>query len=119
MASSSVSKPATRGSTPSRRKSSSGASARGRFSMYRSRSVIPSRREESRRGLGRDKTLIFVELVVLLTFLLAACSQKMRDMPKLNPDEPTILFPNGTSSQLPVQDTVAQGYLRDDVELFT
>jgi mono/diheme cytochrome c family protein len=58
-------------------------------------------------------------IAVMLLLLLAACSQKMRDMPKLNADEPTNLFPNGTSSQLPVQDTVAQGYLRDDVELFT
>jgi mono/diheme cytochrome c family protein len=43
----------------------------------------------------------------------------MRDQPKLQPDEPTNLFANGTSSQVPVQDTVAQGFLRDDPELFT
>jgi mono/diheme cytochrome c family protein len=67
---------------------------------------------------GRQRTNLLA-LIVLLSLLLAACSQKMRDQPKLSPDKPTTLFSNGTSSQMPVADTVAQGYLRDDVELFT
>jgi mono/diheme cytochrome c family protein len=77
-------------------------------------------------GVGRvaaawnDKKRVLVGgVAVVLLLLLAACSQKMRDMPKLNADEPTNLFANGTSSQVPPGDTVAQGYLRDDVELFT
>jgi mono/diheme cytochrome c family protein len=66
-----------------------------------------------------ERRIVVIGFILLLSLLFAGCSQKMRDMPKLNADEPTNLFPNGTSSQLPVQDTVAQGYLRDDVELFT
>jgi hypothetical protein len=60
-----------------------------------------------------------VGMLLLASLLLAACSQKMRDQPKLNPDEPTTLFSNGTSSQAPVADTVARGFLQDDAELFT
>lgn len=43
----------------------------------------------------------------------------MRDQPKLNPDEPSAFFANGTASQAPVLDTVARGYARTDVELNT
>jgi mono/diheme cytochrome c family protein len=43
----------------------------------------------------------------------------MRDQPKLNPDETTAFFSNGTSSQVPVADTVPRGYARDDAQLFT
>jgi hypothetical protein len=62
---------------------------------------------------------IVLAVIVFVPLLLAACSQKMRDQPKLNPDEPTTLFANGTSSQAPVADTVARGFLRDDAELVT
>jgi mono/diheme cytochrome c family protein len=60
-----------------------------------------------------------VSFLVLLALVLTACSQKMRDQPKLGPDEPTNLFANGTSSQLPPADTQARGLLRDDTALFT
>lgn len=71
------------------------------------------------RNSRRQRRSSFLALICILPLLLAACSQKMRDQPKLNPDAPTTLFSNGTSSQVPVPDTVAQGYLRDDAELFT
>jgi mono/diheme cytochrome c family protein len=73
-------------------------------------------------GIGRTGTphpLLITALVFLLLLLMAACSQKMRDQPKLNPDESTAFFGNGTSSQVPVSDTVPRGYARDDVQLFT
>src|SRR5579871_2300902 len=65
------------------------------------------------------RKVFFVGLIIALALVLGACSQKMRDEPNLKPDEPTTFFPNGTSSQMPVPDTVAQGYLQDDVELNT
>src|SRR5579884_3079803 len=58
-------------------------------------------------------------VLLMLVFVLGACSQKMRDEPKLNPDEPTVLFANGTSSQPPVADTVPRGYAETDVEFYT
>jgi mono/diheme cytochrome c family protein len=60
-----------------------------------------------------------VALVILVPLLLAACAQKMREQPKLGPDDPSTFFSNGTSSQLPVADTVARGFARDDAEMFT
>jgi hypothetical protein len=71
------------------------------------------------RNSRRQRRSDLLALIFILPLLLAACSQKMRDQPKLNPDKPTTLFSNGTSSQVPVADTVAKGYLRDDVQLFT
>ena len=67
----------------------------------------------------RRRTVDVLALVLILQLLLAACSQKMRDQPKLNPDEASAFFSSGTSSQMPVADTVPRGYVRDDVELFT
>jgi len=55
----------------------------------------------------------------MLALVVGACAQKMRDQPKLNPDEPTNLFVNGTSSQPLVPDTVPRGYADTDVEFST
>src|SRR2546430_412807 len=57
--------------------------------------------------------------IVVIGMLLAACSQKMRDQPKLNWDEASGFFADGTSSRSLVADTVPQGYRRDDPPLFT
>jgi hypothetical protein len=68
---------------------------------------------------GRRRAVGLLAVIFILPLLLAACSQKMRDQPKLNPDEASAFFSNGTSSQIPVPDTVPRGYVRDDVMLFT
>ncbi|HEX5414100.1 MAG TPA: cytochrome c [Chloroflexota bacterium] len=60
-----------------------------------------------------------IAVLVVLTLVLAACAQKMRDEPKLNPDEASAFFASGTSSQPPVPDTVARGYANTDVEFNT
>ena len=72
-----------------------------------------------RSSRGRRRAIDLFALVLVLSLLLAACSQKMRDQPKLNPDEASAFFASGTSSQPPVADTVPRGYVRDDVALFT
>ena len=60
-----------------------------------------------------------IVVLVLLALVLGACAQKMRDEPKLNPDEPTTFFASGTSSQPLVADTVPRGYAETDVAFFT
>ncbi|HLG50292.1 MAG TPA: cytochrome c [Chloroflexota bacterium] len=60
-----------------------------------------------------------VALLILLALAVGACSQKMRDQPKLNPDEPTTLFASGTSSQPIVADTVPRGYADTDTVFYT
>lgn len=72
-----------------------------------------------RRSDGSGRFFSLLALALLVSLVLAGCAQKMREQPKLNPDDPSLFFANGTSSQAPVQDTVARGFLRDDVELFT
>ncbi len=70
------------------------------------------------RSNRRTRRAMFTLLAVLALFL-SACSQKMRDQPKLNPDEATTLLPGGTASQPIVADTVPRGYVNDDVEFTT
>ncbi len=57
----------------------------------------------------------------LLVLLLAAsgCAQQMRSQPKLNSLDPSDFFPNGSSAQQLVPDTVARGQVQDDPLLFT
>lgn len=57
--------------------------------------------------------------LLMLMLVVGACSQKMRDQPKLNPDEPTTWFANGTSSQPLVADTVPRGFVESDLEFYT
>ncbi len=71
-------------------------------------------RSEARSHLGGIIAVLFT-----LTLLISACAQKMRDEPKLNPDEPTTFFASGTSSQPLVADTVPRGYADTDVEFYT
>ena len=84
--------------------------------MFRSRAG--GRRQESEARMDRRSPLLAV-LLILVLLVLAACAQKMRDQPSLKPDESTTFFSNGTSSQAPVADTTARGFLRDDVQLIT
>jgi len=68
----------------------------------------------------RERRLVVaLPWLVVAALLVAACSQKMRDQPKLNPDESTSLFSNGTSSQVIAPDTQPRGFLRNDVALYT
>ncbi len=55
----------------------------------------------------------------LLLFAFAGCYQQMANQPKYNPMDPSDFFPNGSSAQTQVPDTVARGQLRDDTLLFT
>jgi mono/diheme cytochrome c family protein len=47
------------------------------------------------------------------------CRQQMAEQPRLDPLEASLFFADGQSSRPPVEGTVARGYLRDDVHLYT
>ncbi len=56
---------------------------------------------------------------LLLALLLVGCNQLMVDQPKEQTYDPSSFFPDGASARPAVPDTVARGYLRDDIQLFT
>ena len=51
--------------------------------------------------------------------LLLGCRQDMHDQPKYKPYAASSLFRDGQSARPLVEDTVARGHLKDDVELYT
>ena len=67
------------------------------------------------------KSIAGPSLGAALALLLATCGcqQKMARQPSYRPDEPCAFFADGTSSQKPVEGTVARGHLDIDTGLFT
>jgi mono/diheme cytochrome c family protein len=55
----------------------------------------------------------------LLFLLLPACQQKMAVQPSYRPDEESTFFRDGRVAQPPVPGTVARGYLRTDLHLYS
>src|SRR5713226_6885810 len=92
---------------------------RVRVSLRHTDGVIPGERQAhphpsplpAGEGVGRRRVARYLLVIAVLSLVLVACSQKMREQPKLNPDDPSAFFSNGTSSQAPVADTVARGFL--------
>jgi mono/diheme cytochrome c family protein len=57
--------------------------------------------------------------LLLLGFLMTACTQKMANQPKHKPLRPSAFFDDGRSARPLVEGTVARGQLRDNVLLYT
>lgn len=60
-----------------------------------------------------DRRAAVFALALMMAGLAGACRQDMHDQAKYEPFEASELFPEGTSSRLPVAGTVARGDLRE------
>jgi mono/diheme cytochrome c family protein len=70
--------------------------------------------------MNRSRPFVRAMLPICLCGAAAVgCQQKMAEQPSFRPNQPAAFLPSGTSSQLPVPGTVARGYLRTDLALFT
>lgn len=60
-----------------------------------------------------------VAAVLVAGIVSTACRQDMHDAPRYEPLEASTFFANGGASRMPVANTVARGYLREDELLHT
>ncbi len=67
-------------------------------------------------GGGRLRSEAALALVAL--FALVGCRQDMHDQPRLEPYEVSDFFADGVGARLPVEGTVARGWLREDDHLY-
>jgi mono/diheme cytochrome c family protein len=58
-------------------------------------------------------------LCAFLWLISVGCRRDMQDQPKMKPFRGTSFFGDGLSSRLPIEGTVARGFLRTDTEYFT
>ena len=73
-----------------------------------------------RRGFDlRDKRLSITAAVLLASLALAGCRRDMQDEPKYKPLAESQFFSDHRSARPADDDTVARGYLKTDVALFT
>ncbi len=75
------------------------------------RPVRPSWSAAGRKGLA-------LSCVLACAVLLAGCTMTMRDGARLKPLEASVFFENDQSARPLVENTVAQGYLQTDSELY-
>ena len=95
---------------------SPGASGKGRGARSEERAAVCHAHTPTR---SHSHTLLVALLLACGALLMAGCYQNMANQPKYNPMDPSDFFPNGSSAQTQVPDTVARGQLRDDALLFT
>lgn len=70
--------------------------------------------------MWKSRNRFQILLVILgVCFAVAGCRRDMQDQPKMKPYRGTTFFADGLSGRQPIEGTVARGFLRTDVELYT
>lgn len=68
---------------------------------------------------ARPRRALAVLALVGASVALGACRQDMHDTPRYNPLQASTFFADGRSARMPVPNTVARGFLREDEHFYT